>query len=226
VLVPLALQAGMDAPMISFRHWFASSVVEAPNTLSLSKYESLGRAFRRLGWIGFWVQIGFGLIPVILGVYALIFNRNPGAGTRGGIPLIEYLTFAGLLVLAFTTVWSYRYTRLGRQLADPERRPSLFIVQRAAWVGVAASALGILFSMLVMLFEVAQLLLHFLRAPQAGVPVIQTTAAATASWVSAADMMSLMALIFGMFGEIAVLAFSLWLLFRTTIASAEFADES
>ena len=110
-------------------------------------------------------------------------------------------------------------------MADPERRPSLFIVQRAAWLGVAASALGILFSMLVMLFEVAQLLIHFLRAPQAGVPVIQTTAAATASWVSAADMMSLMALIFGMFGEIAVLAFSLWLLFRTTIASAEFADE-
>ena len=146
--------------------------------------------------------------------------------TRGGIPLIEYLTFAGLLVLALTTVWSYRYTRLGRQLADPEQRPSLFVVRRAAWIGVAASALGILFSMLVMLFEVAQLLIHFLRAPQAGVPVIQTTAAATATWVSAADMMSLMALIFGMFGEIAVLTFSLWLLFRTTIASAELANES
>ncbi len=56
--------------------------------------------------------------------------------------------------------------------------------------------------------------------------MIQTTGAATASWVSAADMMSLMALIFGMFGEIAVLTFSLWLLFRTTIASAEFAHQS
>jgi hypothetical protein len=223
---PLALLSGVGALMISLRHWFASNAVEAPYTLSLSKYESLAGAFRRLGWIGFWVQIGFGLIPVILGVYALIFSRNPGAGTRGGIPLIEYLTFAGLLVLAFTTVWSYRYTRLGRQLADPEQRPSLFVIQRAAWIGVAASALGILFSMLVMLFEVAQLLIHFLRAPQAGVPVIQTTGAATASWVSAADMMSLMALIFGMFGEIAVLTFSLWLLFRTTIASAELAKES
>lgn len=76
--------------------------------------------------------------------------------------------------------------------------------------------------MLLMLFEVGQLLIHFLRAPQAGVPVIQTTGGGVASWVSAADMMSLMALIVTMFGEFAVLAFSLRLLFRTTIPSEEF----
>jgi Protein of unknown function (DUF3611) len=210
--------------MISLRHWFVDGAAEAPISLSLSKGESLARTFRRLGWIGFWVQIGFGLIPVILGVYGLMFGRNPGAGTRGGIPLIEYLTFAGLLVLAFTTVWSYRYTRLGQQLADPERRPSQSVLRRAAWIGVSASALGIVFSMLVMLFEVTQLLIHFLRAPQAGIPVIQTTGAGTASWVSAADMMSLVALIFGVFGEIVVLTFSLWLLFRMTIASQDLAD--
>ena len=66
--------------------------------------------------------LGFGSLPVILVVYALIFDRHSGAGTRAGNPLIEYLTFADLLILAFTTVWSYRYTRLARQLADPERR--------------------------------------------------------------------------------------------------------
>jgi hypothetical protein len=72
------------------------------------------------------------------------------------------------LILAFTTVRSYRYTRIARQLADPARLPSQKILQRAAWIGVAAGAVGIVFSMLVMLFEVAQLLIHFLRAPQAG----------------------------------------------------------
>ena len=77
------------------------------------------------------------------------------------------------------------------------------------------------FSMLLLLLEVTQLLIHFLRAPQAGVPVIQTTGNATASWVSAADIMSL-ALIVIMFGEFTVLAFSLRLLFRTTITSEEF----
>ena len=190
----------------------------------MSKSESLAKAFRRLGWIGFWVQIAFGLISVIFALYALILGRNPGVGTRGGFPLVEYLTFAGLLVLAFTTVWSYRYTRTRQQLADPERRPSQFVMQRAAWVGVVASALGIVFSMVVMLFEVTQLLILFLRAASSGGTGDPDHRGGTANWVSAADMMSLTALILGMFGEFAVLIFSLWLLFRTTIAYAELAD--
>jgi Protein of unknown function (DUF3611) len=125
------------------------------------------------------------------------------------------LTLADLLILAFTTVWSYHYTRLAQQLAVPERRPSRHSLQRAAWIGVTAAAAGIVVSMLVTLFEVVQLLIYFLRAPQAGVPVIQTTAPGTATWVSAADMMSLMALILGMFGGLIFLVLSLWLLFRT-----------
>ena len=89
------------------------------------------------------------------------------------------------------------------------------------WTGIKASAIGIVFSMLVMFFEVGQLLIYFLRAPQAGIPVIQTTGG-PASWVSAADIAGLMALLLTMFVEVAILAFSLWLLYRTTIASAEF----
>jgi len=184
--------------------------------------DSLARAYSRLGWIGFWIQIAIGAIPLTLTVYGLVFGRSTGPGTRGGLVLIEYLTVAGLVILAFTTVWSYRYTRLARRIADPARRPPHSKVQRSAWIGVTASALGIFFSMLLMLFEVTQLLIHFLRAPQAGVPVIQTTGGAAASWVSAADMMSLMALIVSMFGEFTVLAFSLRLLFRTTANSEEF----
>ena len=180
------------------------------NALASTSDASLAKTFWRLGWIGFWSQIGFGSIPVITIIYALILGR-------GGISLIEYLTFADLLVLEFTTIWSYRYTRLGRQLANSGPRPSLLVLRRAAWIGVAVSALGIIFSMMVILFEVARVLIHFLRAPQAGVPAIQTTGSGIASWVSAADMMSLMALILGMFGELAVLIFSLWLLFRATI---------
>jgi hypothetical protein len=78
-----------------------------------------------------------------------------------------------------------------------------------------------------MMFEVVQLLLYFLRAPQAGVPVIQTTSSGSASWVSAGDMVGLLGLIFTMVVEIAVLALSLWLLFRTTAKAAEIhaADE-
>jgi hypothetical protein len=191
-------------------------------TLKPSRGDSLAQAFSRLGWIGFWIQVAIGSIPVLLVTYALIFGRNSGAGTRGGFLLIEYLTIAGLIALVFTTIWSYRYTRLGEQIADPARRPSEFAVQRVAWIGVAASTVGILFSMLVMLFEVAQLLFYFLRAPQVGVPVIQKTGGGEESWVSAADMMNLLVLNLTLFGELTVLVFSIWLLFRSLIASAEF----
>ena len=79
-----------------------------------------------------------------------------------------------------------------------------------------------MFSMVVILIEVAHLLIHFLRAPQAGVPVIQTTGGAPASWVSAVDILSLMVLILTLFAEVVVLTFSLWLLFRSNIESAEY----
>jgi hypothetical protein len=66
--------------------------------------------------------------------------------------------------------------------------------------GKGMKIIGIVFSMFVMLFEVAHPLIYFLRAPQAGVPVIQTTGGGRATWVSAADVLNLLALIFIMFG--------------------------
>ena len=184
--------------------------------------DSLAQAFSRLGWLGFWIQVAIGSIPFALIIYAFVFGRDAGAGTRGGFALVRYLAVAGLLVLAFTTLWSYWYTRIAKHFADATRRPSEQSVQRAVWIGVASSAFGIMLSMLVMLFEIAQLLIYFLRTPQAGIPVIQTTAGGQASWISAADIANLLALNLTMFGEIAILAFSLWLLFRTTLPSVEF----
>jgi hypothetical protein len=187
-----------------------------------SPKDSLARSFSRLGWLGFWMQIAVGAIPVILIIYSFLFGSARAAGTRSGFPLIQYLTIAGLVVLAFTTLWFYRYTRLAARIADPERRPSELSLQRTVWKGVMASTLGIVFSMLVMFFEVTQLLIYFLRAPQAGIPVIQTTTTGSASWVSAADIMSILALLLTMFVEITVLIFGLWLLLRTMTTSAEY----
>jgi len=158
----------------------------------------------------------------MLAIYSFLFASSTGAGTRGGLALVEYLTIASLLLLAFTTFWFYRYTRLAKQIADPERRPPDLVVRRAAWTGVVAGTLGIVLSILVMLFEVTQLLFYFLRAPQVGIPTIQTTGSGSASWVSAADIVSLLMLILTLFVEVVVLTFSLWLLFRTMIASVEY----
>src|SRR5262249_248475 len=135
---------------------------------------------------------------------------------------IEYLTIVNLLILAFTIFWSYRYTRLARRMLDPERRPSESYVLGCIWTGVVASTVGMLFSMIVMLVEAANLLFYFLKAPQAGIPVIRASGFEAVHWVSSVDMVSLMALILTLFAELLVLVFSLWLLFRTTLGSPEF----
>jgi hypothetical protein len=197
-------------------------VASLRETLKPSPGSSLASAFSGLGWTGFWAQIAIGSIPVVLAVYSFLFNRSTAAGTRGGLALVEFLTIAGLVLMAFTTFWFYRYTRLAKQIADPDRRPPVFQVRQAAWTGVAASTLGVVLSILVMLFEVTQLLLYFLRAPQVGIPTVQTTGSASASWISAADILSLLILVLTLLVEVAVLTFSLWLVFRTMTASVEY----
>ena len=140
------------------------------------------------------------------------------------MPLVEYLTIASLLLLGFTTLWSYRYTVVAKRIADPQQSPSPSLPVRTAWTGVLASMLGVLLSMIVMLIEIGHLLFYFLKVPQVGVPAIQTTGGGPASWVSAVDIMNLLALMLAMFAQLIILIFSLWLLFRTTVPSIEFAD--
>ena len=194
------------------------------NALKPSGDKSLAAAFSRLGWAGLWMQVAIGSIPLMLAVYGFMFDSGRTAGTRGGLALVDYLTLASLAVLAFTTIWFFRYIRLAKRIAEPGRRPQAVAVQRTALTGAAASTLGIVLSMLIMLFEVVQLLFYFLRAPQAGIPVVQTTGGGAASWVSAADVVNLLVLSFISFVEVIALAFSLWLLFRSLVASTEYPD--
>jgi Protein of unknown function (DUF3611) len=187
-----------------------------------SKGSSLARAFLRLGWAGFWVQVVFGSIPIVLTAYFFVFSRT-GTVSRSGFPFVEYLTIIDLLILLFTLYWSYRYTRLGRQMLSPDKRPPESTVIRTVWIGVTASTVGMLFSMIVLLIETSNMLFIFLRAPQGGVPMIQTGPEAP-YWVSSVDMGSLMALVLTLFAELIVLVLSLWLLFRTTMGSPEFPE--
>jgi len=180
-----------------------------------SPADGVARAFVRLGRMGFWVQVVLGSIPVVLMVYNFAFARSP-SGPRAGLPIVEYLTLISLLILIFTTFWFRRYVRLGASMSDPERRPPQADILGTVWTGLLASSAGVMVSLGIMLIEVAHLLFYFLAAPQGGVPVIQTTGAAAASWVSAVDMMSLLALVLVLAAELVVMIFGLWLLFRTT----------
>lgn len=190
-------------------------------SLQRSGTQNLAKTFSRLGWIGFWVQIVVGSLPFLLMAYAFIFTRSP-SGPRAGLALVEYLTLASSLILIFTIVWFHRHTRLANRIADPQACPPAASVLRSVSTGLVASSIGLLFSMTVMVIETGHLLFYFLAAPQGGVPVFQTSDTGAAGWVSAVDMMSLMALSLFVFAELVVLILSLWLLFRTMQVSAEF----
>jgi hypothetical protein len=185
-----------------------------------AKIEGLAKTFTRLGRIGFWLQVVLGSIPLAVTFYIFLFSGSI-SGPRSGLPIVGVLSLANLLVLLFTIVWFYRYTDLGKRIADPQSRPTESAVLATVWTGLVASSLGVLFSIVVMLLEVGQLLFYFLAAPQAGVATIQTAGAA-ASWVSAVDLLSLLALLQMLAAEVITLVLGLWLMFRTTQTAGEF----
>lgn len=191
--------------------------------LHASKAESLGRTFTLLGWTGFWSQLVLGSIPLLVMLYVFLFSGSV-INPRAGMPLVEYLSLADLLLLLFLIVWFYRYTRISKSLADPATRPTESSLASRVWIGLAACSLGILFSLLVMLLEVGQLLFYFLAAPQAGIPAIQTTIGRSANWVSAVDLVSLLTLLLTLAAQVIALALGLWLLFRTTRTAGELGD--
>lgn len=192
------------------------------NTLDDPQYaqvESLAATFERTGRIGFWSQLVLGTFPIAVMIFVLFFAGTL-SGTRSGVPFIEWLTLANILILFFTIFWFHRYRKLGKRIADPALRPTSEEVAGKVWTGLVASSLGVLFSILVMLFDVGQIFFYFLSAPQGGVPAIQLNGTAGATFVSAIDMASLMALVLTMAAEVLVTMMGLWLLFRTSRAYA------
>lgn len=175
---------------------------------------AIGRAFRRVGLLGFWVQLVVAIGPIV--VVAIVFGTVRGFGLPGGrMGLLGWLSLLSVLVLLFTTFWSRRYADRGRAIeagapADPAA------LSRMVWTGLTASAVGILFSIIVMTAEIVFLLVVFLEAPQGGAPVFQTLDGGGLPWISAVDLLSLLTLILTVAAEIVVLLLALWLLFRVS----------
>jgi len=187
------------------------------------KPERLSRQFSRLGWLGFWIQVAMLTIPLLLLVYVL-FVRGPGSAQRIGIDLSNYLSYGSLLVMVFTTFWFFRYTRIGKRIADAELRPTRASVERTLWVGLWASGVGIAFSIVLLFSAAGRMLFVLLANPQTGLMVAPGPGGDPVRSISAMDAISLTSLLVILTAELIVLGFSVWLLFRTTRTSA--ADEA
>lgn len=193
-------------------------IKKLPSKLISSNPETVAKYFIRFGRIGFWMQSVFAALPIILMVYVLFFSKTSSI-QQAGMGVFEFLSIFCLVVLLFTILWSRRYILFGQRMMDPGKRPGKPAVLKTLWIGMTASCLGILLSLVLMLFEVVRLLVIFLRAPQGGVPVMQTDTYDPSTWVSAVDMVGLLADLCVLAAELILLAFTLWLLFRMIISS-------
>ncbi len=185
--------------------------------------ESVAGSFRRLGWTGVVVQLALAVVPLATLGYFL-FGRATGIRTQPSIT--DILAIGGLLILLFTMFWSYRYASMGRRMTDPARRPSYKKVNRVLWVGLWAGVMGIVVSMLLLIVGAGRLLYLFMKAPQGGVPVIQTDAANRSYWVSSMDIVSLLAELCMLAGELVIVGFTLWLMYRLSLAAGLYNDPS
>lgn len=210
---------------------FSNSPLNRPNGHEISNAKwppanakSLGRLFFRLGWFGFGIQAVLISVPIIL-LFYVMFVSSPESVQRKGIDLSNYLSYGSLVVMAFTTYWFFRYTRLAPKIPEPESCPPKSSVLKTIWIGVWASCLGIGFSILLLLRGIWRLLAILLATPQTGIPFAATGGDPTMI-LTAFDGISLTTLVLTLSAELIVLAFSLWLLFRVSGISTKIPDVS
>ncbi|MDK3072913.1 DUF3611 family protein [Sedimentitalea sp. JM2-8] len=165
----------------------------------------VSKALLRFGHFGFWLQLVFLVVIVLLGGYVARI-------VRGGIGLENFLALIGLLLPLFTTFWCRVYIFLGRAMAGPEK-PNPARVRNRVWIGFWAGTLGISVSMLSLFGAASALLVTMLSNPQVGIQVSPATGGATAYTVSAIDAVSIFALLLTQTSELLVAAISLRLVF-------------
>jgi hypothetical protein len=171
---------------------------------------------RVIGWTGFWLQLFFGFIPVALAVFFLFIPRNPNRlGSSGSVAF--FFGYASLIALIFTIYWCFRYTRIGQKLTNTEIRPSRFEVTRTLSIGLLVNLAGLIFAVIVAMYQVNNLLVKLLSLPQGSSTIFSPTQSSTVVArvpITPLQMMGLQAVISAIAAEIIGLIVALWLLHR------------
>jgi amino acid transporter len=124
-------------------------------------------AFRRFGWVSFWIQLILGVIASLALLFAVASlagrsqNSNPGASVG--------LTFSsvGLVAVFAGAFWAFQYVRMGRQLrGDEKRRPKPKDAIRVLKTGLFISLGGMLLTLIGGEAMVGSLLAKALSQPQ------------------------------------------------------------
>ncbi|MFB2837688.1 DUF3611 family protein [Floridanema evergladense] len=176
----------------------------------------IAKEMRVIGWAGFWLQLFFGFIPVGFAIFFLFLPRNPNKlGSSGSVAF--FFGYASLIALIFTLYWCFRYTRIGQKLTNPEIRPSRAEVIRTLSIGLIVNLAGMIFAVIVALYQVNGLLAKLLSLPQGSSTLLtptQGTAVLARVPITPLQMMGLQAVICAIAAQIIGLIVALWLLHR------------
>lgn len=153
----------------------------------------IARNCRRLGWVGFWLQVLLGVIPLLV-VLVLVLSRL-GQWAGGLFSLGLWLAVLCLGFLIFSTYWSFRYTQLAGRLEVPESRPSKSGVKRALRTGLLANLAVMTIAGLIALGYVSQLTLRMLTVPQGATVVTPNQAVTQGALVSPSNMLAIQAMV-------------------------------
>ncbi len=179
----------------------------------------IAQDFRRLGWIGFWIQSVLAVIPIFLLIFVLFLRpASPSNNQISAVGLV--LGYGCLFALIFTMYWCHRYTQIGHQLEDPQQRPAKAEVIQALWFGIVVNVIGMACVILVGFSIVGSLLYRVLTLPPGGSkilsPVPGTTVLNAGSIITPFNLIAMQAMVNAMAAELAGITVSLWLLSRVS----------
>lgn len=178
------------------------------------KRSGVAKSLKLFGSIGFWVQLVFLIVVLLLGGYTLTVGGSGNRATLGNM-----LAFLVLALPVFTTYWCRRYEQTGKQMAGGSDKPAPQSLKRTLWIGVWAGTIGAAASLLSLFGAASALLFTMLANPQVGIQVSPATGAATSYTISAIDAVSIMSLLLTLTAELLVVFISLRLFFLTVRAS-------
>ncbi|MBD0301367.1 MAG: DUF3611 family protein [Tolypothrix sp. T3-bin4] len=116
---------------------------QAPET------RGIGNTIRLTGWIAFWIQLGLAVVSVLALLFAATgrgFVEQPNAG----LGVAVFWAACGVVVLLFSVYWDFRYTRIGKRLANPNPalHPSKADTTKAIRLAIIVGLIGILLTLL------------------------------------------------------------------------------
>lgn len=185
---------------------------------SSTRIHQLASEFRRLGWLGFALQITLGIIPLFMLVFVLFFKTNITPRGRGLSLFGIIFCYGCLLALVFTIYWCYRYTRISKKLENNLLRPQRKEVIRCLWIGLIANIIGMGCAVLVGMSQIGSFLLKTLLLPPGSAAIYNPIPGATVinpgSIITPFDMIAMQAIINTIAAELVGIIVALWLLFQ------------